>query len=63
MAEARGRDAWQHTTAMLALQINLNRSKKSDPVCKPDEINPYIKKPKIVLRGKNLRILKDVFVK
>jgi hypothetical protein len=63
MADARGRDAWQHTTSVLALMINQNRAKKSDPICKPDEINPYIKKPKVILRGKDLRILKDVFVK
>ena len=63
MSEARGRDTWQHTTSLLALMINLNRTKKTDPLCKPNEINPYIKKPKIVLRGKDLRILKDVFVK
>ena len=63
MVEARGRDTWQHTTSLLALMINLNRTKKTDPVCKPDEINPYIQKPKVVLRGKDLRILKDVFVK
>ena len=63
MVEARGRDTWQHTTSLLALMINLKRTKKTDPICKPDEINPYIKKPKIVLRGKDLRILKDVFVK
>ncbi|MGD9128690.1 MAG: hypothetical protein PVH19_15040 [Planctomycetia bacterium] len=63
MAEARGRDAWQHTTSLLALHINMNRKSKNDPICKPDEINPYIKQPKVILRGKDLRILKDVFVK
>ena len=51
MVEAHGRDAWQHTTAILALMFNQNRTKKTDPVCKPDEINPYIKKPKTDPQG------------
>ena len=62
MAEARGRDNWNHTSALLALIMNVNRDPKKHGVVSPRELNPYEKKVKTVLKGKDLRILKDVFV-
>lgn len=40
MAEARGREAWNHTAVLLATIININRPKGKSPV-KADALNPY----------------------
>ena len=62
MAEAKSRDNWNHTSAILALIINVNRDSKKRRAVSPKELNPHEQKKKTVLRGKGLRILKDVFV-
>jgi len=62
MAEAKSRDNWNHTSAVLALIMNVNRDPKKHSAVTPRELNPHEKKVKTVLRGKGLRILKDVFV-
>jgi hypothetical protein len=62
MAEAKSKDNWNHTSAILALIINVNRNPKKQRAIKPGELNPHEQKVKAVLRGKGLRILKDVFV-
>ena len=63
MAEAKSRDNWNHTSAILALIINVNRNPKKQRAIKPNELNPHEQKVKTILKGKGLRILKDVFVK
>jgi len=63
MAEARSRDAWRHTAALMALTANANRDPRRQRPFKPDDFNPHEQKPKTVLHGKGLRILKDVFVR
>jgi hypothetical protein len=65
MAEAKSRDNWNHTSAVLALIINVNRDPKKQRAITPAELHPQLRKskPKTILRGKELRILKDVFVK
>ena len=65
MAEAKGKDNWQHTSTVLALLANINRDPKKQQAFSPDDFNPYRKQPekKTILKGKDLRILKDVFVK
>ena len=64
MAEAKGKDNWQHTSTVLALLANINRDPKKQKAFTPDDFNPYRKEPekKTILKGKDLRILKDVFV-
>ena len=62
MAEAKSKDNWNHTSAILALIINVNRDPKKRRAVSPRELNPHEQKKKTVLRGKGLRILKDVFV-
>jgi len=62
MAEAKSKDNWNHTSAILALIINVNRNPKKQGAVTPKEINPHEQKPKTILKGKGLRILKDVFV-
>jgi hypothetical protein len=43
MAQARNREAWNHTAVMLATIINLYRPKGKKPV-KAEELNPYAKR-------------------
>jgi hypothetical protein len=62
MAEAKSRDNWNHTSSILALIINVNRNPKKQRAVKPNELNPHEQKVRAILRGKDLRILKDVFV-
>lgn len=42
MAEARGREAWNHTAVLLATMININRPKGKTPI-KAESLNPYAK--------------------
>jgi len=62
MAEAKSKDNWNHTSAVLALIINVNRNPKKQRAVTPREINPHEQKAKTILKGKDIRILKDVFV-
>jgi hypothetical protein len=41
MVEGRGREAWQHTAALLCKLHNVNCAKKSDMVRDPSIFNPY----------------------
>lgn len=64
MAEARQRSSWNHTSSLMALAVNLMRDPKKSKPATPEDFNPFIPKAPIpVLKGKDLRILKDVFVR
>ena len=64
MAEARCRADWARTSALMALAVNLVRDPRRTPAAKPSDFNPYAPRPKKpILRGKQLEILRDVFVK
>jgi len=64
MAEARCRADWARTSAFMALAVNLVRDPRRTPAAKPNDFNPYVPRPKKpILRGKQLEILRDVFVK
>lgn len=41
MAEARGRDNWAHTSAVLALVANVNRDPKKTRAYRPADFDPY----------------------
>ncbi len=62
MSESRSRDAWRHTAAVLALIANVNRDPRKNRRFKPEDFNPHEQKPKTVIKGKGLRILRDIFV-
>ena len=48
----------------MALAVNLVRDPRRTPAAKPNDFNPYAPRPKKpILRGKQLEILRDVFVK
>ena len=60
MVEARQRSDWWHTAALLATirnALTVKGKKVSVRDCHPMENQ----RPKVVLKGKNLSILKDVF--
>ena len=64
MAEARGRDNWAHTSAVLALVANVNRDPKKTRPFKPADFDPYSAKDK---RGEaievtDMAVLKDAFL-
>lgn len=48
----------------MALAVNLVRDPRRTPAAKPNDFNPYAPKPKKpIFRGKQLEILRDVFVR
>ena len=63
MSESRSRDAWRHTAAVMSLIANVNRDPRKHRPFRPEDFNPHEQKPKAVIRGKGLRILRDVFLK
>lgn len=64
MAEAKGRYDWNQTSSLMALMVNLVRDPRRGKPAAPSDFNPYAQATsKPVLRGKNLSILRDVFVK
>ncbi len=65
MAEARQREDWNHTSALMALVANVNRDPKKTKTFRPGDFNPLAvaSKEKCELRTSDLSILKRVFVK
>jgi hypothetical protein len=63
MAEARGRDYWNHTSAVLAMIANVNRDPKKTPAFQPADFDPY-RPPKAVRvdRKTGFARLKSVFI-
>lgn len=62
MAEAKGRDAWNHTAALLATMININRPKGKTPI-KADSLNPYARQNHINAMVINREEAVEVFKK
>ena len=62
MSEARSRDTWRHTAAVMALIANVNRDPRKHRPYKAEDFNPHRQRPKTVIKGKGLRILKNIFV-
>jgi hypothetical protein len=47
---------------MMSLVANVNRDPRKQRPFKPEDFNPHEQKPKTVIKGKGLRILRDIFV-
>ena len=62
MAEAKARDEWNRTAALMALTANINRDPKKTRPFKPSDFNPYEAKNESVAKMKDLSVLKAVFV-
>lgn len=64
MAEAKQREAWNHTASLMALVVNLVRDPRKGSPAKPEDFHPFAPKPrKPILKGKELSVLRDVFVR
>ena len=63
MAEAKSRDNWNHTSSLLSLIFNVNRDPKKQSPVKPSDLNPHTARKKTFLKAKDIKILKDVFVR
>jgi hypothetical protein len=65
MAEARGRDNWAHTSAILALIANVNRDPKKTRPYKPADFDPYSAKDRRdeAIEVTDMAVLKDAFTK
>ena len=63
MAEARGRDNWAHTSAILALIANVNRDPKKTRAYKPADFDPYATKDRRdeAIEVTDMAVLKDAF--
>ena len=58
MAEGRQRSAWQQTSAVLAMLVNVNKSKGS--AAKPSEFDPFAEEERRQ-RKQHVSVLRDVF--
>ena len=61
MAEARQRDAWQHTSLVLSVIANVHRDPKRAGRYKPDDFNPFAASKPVVIKA-GIGVLKQVFV-
>ena len=61
MAERVQREAWEHTSAMLAMTANVNRDPKKSRAFSPRDFNPFYARGRggIPLTRKTIRMLKD----
>jgi hypothetical protein len=65
MAESKGREAWNHTAAVMAMLANVHRDPKKTRAFRPKDFHPYHaggSKSGIPLRKGNWELLKKVFV-
>ena len=62
MAEAKSRQAWNHTSALLAMLANVHRDVKKTRAFKPADFHPHRRGKKQVVRKVGIGVLKQVFV-
>jgi hypothetical protein len=65
MAEARGRDEWARTSALMALIANVNRDPRKSRPFKPSDFDPYAGKrtEAVVVDKGNIGLLKEAFLR
>jgi ferric-dicitrate binding protein FerR (iron transport regulator) len=62
MAEAKNRQAWAHTSALLALIANCHRDPKKTRPFTPADFDPHRRGKKSVTTKAGIAVLKQVFV-
>ena len=68
MSEGRSRETWEHTSAVLAMIVNVNRLKKTSLKFTPLDFDPYAAEKRRWAEGQpviamgSIGILKTVFV-
>jgi len=65
MAEAHGREAWAHTSAILTLIANVNRDPKKTRPFKPSDFDPYSARDgrDATVEVKDMDLLKHAFLR
>jgi hypothetical protein len=62
MAEARSRQAWNHTSAILAMLANIHRDAKKTRAYRPADFHPHRSNEKPTITKVGINVLKQVFV-
>jgi hypothetical protein len=62
MAEARSRERWAHTSALLALTANAHRDPKKTRPFQPADFDPHRRGKEPVAAKVGIAVLKQVFV-
>jgi hypothetical protein len=64
MAESRQQESWNHTSALLAMLVNVNRDPKKGRAAKPADFHPMVlaRRDKAVPLKGSIKMLKSVFV-
>ena len=63
MAEARSKERWSHTSALLALLANIHRDRKRKPTpYRPADFNPHRRRSEPARVRAPISVLKTVFV-
>ena len=63
MSEGRCRERWHHTSAVLAMLVNVNSDPKKGSPAKPSDFNPYVERPaKKPARKVGVSFLKAVLI-
>lgn len=63
MAEARSREQWNHTSAVLALIANCHRDPKKTRAFKPADFHPHLnREQQAPLPKADITLLKTIFV-
>lgn len=62
MAEAKSRQAWNHTSAVLAMLANVHRDAKKTRAFRPADFHPHRRNDKASIPKADISVLKQVFV-
>jgi hypothetical protein len=62
MAEARSRQAWNHTSAILAMLANVHRDAKKTRAYRPADFHPHRRHEQPTITKVGINVLKQVFV-
>ncbi len=61
MAEAKARDEWSRTSALMALIANCHRDPKKTRALRPADFDPFAQQTRPIKVG--IEVLKDVFIR
>ncbi|MCI0333700.1 MAG: hypothetical protein L0228_10820 [Planctomycetes bacterium] len=62
MAEAKTRQAWNHTASILAMLANVHRDPKKSRALRPADFHPHLRHEKPIITKVGINVLKQVFV-
>ncbi|HEX5442604.1 MAG TPA: hypothetical protein VFW87_02190 [Pirellulales bacterium] len=62
MAEAKSRQAWNHTASLLAMLANVHRDTKKTRAFRPADFHPHRRNERATIPKVEISVLKQVFV-